>query len=183
MIDADGVDDAVLLASYAFEAADPLAAVAEGADALDGVRAVEGSGDVVPDGVGRPGVVGGREHVDLVARGAELCDEALSVCEHLLVDGLCIGETVPEGVRLGVLDDDGRGRGRVLRGEEEEGREESEGGEEGVAGMPLEDGRHGGERSGGDEDNGELDNGDDDDNDEGKVRGSEREKRGKRRCL
>ena len=65
MIDADGVDDAVLLASYAFEAADPLAAVAEGADALDGVRAGECGGDEVPDGVWGPGVLVGREPVAL----------------------------------------------------------------------------------------------------------------------
>lgn len=83
----------------------------------------------------------------LVTGGAKLLDETLAVCEHLLVDGLCIGEAVGEGVWLGVFEDDGWGWGHVLRSEEEEGCEEGECGEEGVPGMPLEHGwRHRGRR-------------------------------------
>lgn len=143
MIDADGVDDAVLLACYTFKAANPFPAVTEGTDTLDSVRAIEGGRDEVPYGVRRPGFIGWREHVHLIASGAKLGDEALPVGKYLLVDRLCISKTVSEGVCLGVLNDDGGWWGRVLRGEEKERREESEGGEERVARMPLEDGRHG----------------------------------------
>ena len=78
----------------------------------------------------------------LVPRRAELGDEFLACCEHFLVDGLGIGQTVVEGVCLGVFDDDGRRRRRMLRGEKEERCEEGECGEEGVSWVPLEDGRH-----------------------------------------
>lgn len=56
VVDADGVDDTRLLGLEALEAADPLAAIAERTDALDGVRAGERGGDKVPDSVGRPGL-------------------------------------------------------------------------------------------------------------------------------
>lgn len=61
VVDADGVHDAVGLGCDAREAAHPLAAVAERADALDLVRAVEGRGEEVPRSVRRPRLLVGRE--------------------------------------------------------------------------------------------------------------------------
>lgn len=57
MVDTDRVDDTRLFGLDALETTNPFAAVAEGADTLDRVRACECSRDEIPDGVGWPGIL------------------------------------------------------------------------------------------------------------------------------